>query len=202
MATLAKFSLAWQSVGRLLALTALAIQLAAASIVPSVVISDEPSADFLGFPICHAAYPADDADGNAPKRGPKNQQGPDCALCPFCQAIVHAGGLLVPSTSAPFVPLVVVGQAALSPSCQRFPARAVAAAYPRGPPSLISTENSASPVRKPRVLSLRIRFRLTEWPDVPFSPRAFAVRRPIGTVSGRGARDCRCARFSGYPHLR
>src|SRR5579875_3630605 len=51
MATLAKFSLAWQSVGRLLALTALAIQLAAASIVPSVAISDEPSADFLGFPI-------------------------------------------------------------------------------------------------------------------------------------------------------
>jgi|GEM_PF-2921400 hypothetical protein len=137
MLTLAKLSQAWQSVGRLLALTALVIQLAAASIVPSVTVSDEPSADFLGFPICHAADHADDADGNVPKRRPQNQQLPDCTLCPLCQAIIHAGGFLAPSTSALAIPRVALGQTAFPQPLQYLPKHAVAAAYPRGPPNLI-----------------------------------------------------------------
>jgi hypothetical protein len=114
----------------LLALIALAMQMAAAGIVPF-------AAPVMGLErlvagsICHSEAGGDRG------QAPSHHRAPDCAVCPLCQAIAHAGVLLASPPAAFAAPLLVFGHAfALPPG--RAPPRVIgSAASARGPPATI-----------------------------------------------------------------
>jgi len=86
-----------------------------------------------GAPICHVAT---DGDSGQPARHKPNHPGHDCVLCVLCLA--HASSVpILPAT--PNLPerraIVAVRVDAAQPRAP--PVRPVAAAHPRGPPSLI-----------------------------------------------------------------
>jgi Protein of unknown function (DUF2946) len=115
--------------GLLLALVALAMQIAAASVVPFA--APAASVDRLvAASICHT----DTTDhGGAPVR----QHAPDCAVCPFCHAIAHAGVLLASPMAAFIGPAVLVARAFAWPASRAPPGRAGSAASARGPPATL-----------------------------------------------------------------
>lgn len=108
--------------GTWLALLALAVQLAAASVVLPTTMPAAGVERLVAASICH---PAGEHDKHPP---------PACVLCPLCQAIAHAGAILTPPVFALFVPHLPTTRTGLPPPARAPPARAVAAAYPRGPP--------------------------------------------------------------------
>lgn len=116
---------------RLLGLIALAVQLAAASVMPAMSAPATPGA------ICHAAggvtlaadRPA--AKGTAPATPP----GHDCPLCPLCLGAL-ADALPPPPASPVAPPLRRPARIAALPASAAPPDRpGEAAAYPRGPPA-------------------------------------------------------------------
>jgi hypothetical protein len=123
------FGIAARLPGMLLAIVALALQLAAASVAPWAPAGGIDR--LVAGSICHAAGAGD--QGGAPAR----HHAPDCAICPLCQAIAHAGVLLGPGFAALPAPIVAAARLALLPPARAPPLRRVAAAAPRGPPDLI-----------------------------------------------------------------
>lgn len=114
--------------GLLLVVFALAMQLAVVSVVPSgdaVMGIDR----LVAASICHSG--GTDQGGT-----PAHRHAPDCAVCPLCQAIAHAGVLL----AAPPVwfagPAVFVAHAYALPPARAPPPRRIAATTARGPPDL------------------------------------------------------------------
>jgi hypothetical protein len=109
--------------GLLLALFALAMQLAA-SAVPIPGVDGLPA-----VPICHSGGATN--DGGAPAR----HHMPDCAVCPLCQAIGHAGVLLAAPLFGFVAPVVLAVRSFTLPPARAPPRRAVTAASARGPPA-------------------------------------------------------------------
>jgi hypothetical protein len=116
--------------GLLLAVVALTMQLAAASVVPfaSPILGVDR---LLAASICHADDAAD--HGGAPAR----HHAPDCAVCPLCQAISHAGALLVAPAAGFAVPMLLVARVFVLPLSHAPPGRAASAASARGPPATL-----------------------------------------------------------------
>ena len=121
---------AWhRCAGRWLALLALAVQLAAASIVLPAAAQATASVDTLvAASICRGAP--------APDGAPQHHR-PACTICPLCQAVAQAGVLLNPPLFALAAPAVQSLRAALPPPARAPPARVLASFHPRGPPRLI-----------------------------------------------------------------
>jgi hypothetical protein len=114
--------------GRLLALIALAVQLAAASVVPFAAAATAEG--LAAAPICHTSATAI-ADSNTPAP----QRWHDCVLCPLCQTVAHAGAVLGPSLAPLPPPVLVAVRSVVLPPVRAPPLRRVAATgYPRGPP--------------------------------------------------------------------
>jgi hypothetical protein len=115
--------------GLLLALVALAMQVAAASIVP--VAAPAAGLDrLLAASICHA-------DGAATDQGhaPAPHHAPDCAVCPICQAIAHAGAILAAPMVAFVAPALVAVRVFALPPARAPPSIAASARFARGPPA-------------------------------------------------------------------
>jgi Protein of unknown function (DUF2946) len=117
--------------GLLLAVIALAVQLAAASIVPWTAVPQTSLNRLVATSICHSDGVAADQDGM-----PSRHQSPDCAICPLCQAIAHADVLRSSVSAALLAPTLAVSRVAALPPARAPPTRRVAAAAPRGPPEL------------------------------------------------------------------
>jgi hypothetical protein len=114
--------------GLLLALVALTMQLAAASVVPFAA----PSASIdrlVAASICHSDGGTSDTGG-----APARRHAPDCAVCPLCQAITHAGVLLGAPMLLIAAPVMLVAHAFARPPSHAPPGRAASAASARGPP--------------------------------------------------------------------
>jgi hypothetical protein len=122
------FGLPARRLGLLLALLAVTVQLAAASVMPLRGTRTETLDRLVAASICHG-----DAGSG---QGDTRHQLPDCAMCPFCQAIAHAGILLAPTVVALVAPAVAILRAAMPPPSRAPPARRAAAASARGPPTL------------------------------------------------------------------
>ncbi|MBN9507509.1 MAG: hypothetical protein J0I21_00175 [Alphaproteobacteria bacterium] len=112
--------------GRWLAAVAIAVQLAAASVVVL------PSAPVQALEGLIAASICDGVDTHGPES--HHHHAPACTLCPLCQAIAHAGMLLAPPGFTLAAPTHVKLRMALLPPARAPPARDAGAAYPRGPP--------------------------------------------------------------------
>jgi hypothetical protein len=117
---------------RLFAVVALAVQLAAASVVPWAGIAQAGFDRLLAASICHDAAGGGDQGGQRDKHRP-----PACPVCPLCQAVAHAGMLLGPAGYGVHAPSVAVLRMATLPPARAPPARFAAAASARGPPVLI-----------------------------------------------------------------
>ena len=110
---------------RLLALLALAMQLAAASVVLPGAIAEAASVEALAAAtICHGTPAA-----------PDHRHHPVPAVCPLLHTIAQAGALLAGAPPLLAPPTVVIVPAAPPPPARAPPARSVAAPYPRGPPA-------------------------------------------------------------------
>lgn len=118
--------------GLLLAVVALAVQLAAASIVPWMAAPEAGLDGLVAASICHGAAGAADQGG-----APSPQRSHDCAICPFCQAIAHAGVLLGPAPAALALPTPAASRVAALPPARAPPTPRIVAARPRGPPALV-----------------------------------------------------------------
>ena len=101
--------------GRLLALAALAVQLAAASVVPWSAASAAPAGFGLDAPICHAGG-AVQPGGGAPLH-----HGHDCILCPLCLTVAQAAAVLAPGPVALPAPSVSVRNTLARPPAQAPP---------------------------------------------------------------------------------
>jgi hypothetical protein len=121
--------LAWVrlcGVGRWLAAIALAVQVAAAATVPVGMAQAATIDRLVAASICDG--------GPTDHQLPAHHSAPDCAICPFCQALGQATLLLAPLAVAFDLPRPSVVRVALPPPARAPPARVAAAAYPRGPP--------------------------------------------------------------------
>lgn len=115
--------------GLFLALVALAMQLAVFGIVPATGVGVGVDR-LLATSICHA----DAADhGNAPAP----HHAPDCAVCPLCQAIAHAGVILASPMAAFVAPVLFVTRAFALPPARAPPSVAASATSARGPPAIL-----------------------------------------------------------------
>jgi hypothetical protein len=117
--------------GLLLAVVALTVQLAAASVVPWAAAPGAGLDRLIAGSICHGDDAAAD-QGGAPVR----HHAPDCTICPLCQAIAHASVLLGPAAIALVGPTRAASLLAALPPARAPPVQRVAAAAPRGPPHL------------------------------------------------------------------
>jgi hypothetical protein len=109
--------------GLLLALVALAVQLAAVGVVP---FAGAPAAGvdrLLAVSICHG-------DSGTPA----GHHAPACTVCPICQAIAHAGVLLASPAFGFVAPAMVAMRAFALPPARAPPGRPTTAASARGPP--------------------------------------------------------------------
>ncbi len=108
--------------GLTLALVALLMQLVAASVVPFAI----PTAGFdrlAAASICHR-------DGGKP--APNHRS--DCAVCPLCQAIAHAGVLLGAPVAGFAAPVLLAMRVFAMPAFRAMPAPTTFASSARGPP--------------------------------------------------------------------
>lgn len=110
--------------GVLLALVALAVQLATASIVLPAAAPSVAMDRLVAASICH------------PGKAPAHRPSPACAVCPLCQAVAQAGVLLASSPIALAAPAVSVWRPALPPPARAPPGHAPTDHYARGPPRL------------------------------------------------------------------
>ncbi len=113
--------------GLVLAVVALAIQLAAASVMPFAPLAASGVDRLVAASICHAANP-DDGGAPAPRHAP------DCAVCPLCHAIAHAGALLAAPAVVVAAPLLLVARAFALPTSRAPPPATLSAPSARGPP--------------------------------------------------------------------
>ncbi len=110
--------------GLILAVVALAIQLAAASVIPFTALSVAGVERLAAASICHS-----DQGGQ-----PSPHHAPDCAVCPLCHAIAHAGALLAAPAVAVAAPLLLAARAFALPTSRAPPRATLSAASARGPP--------------------------------------------------------------------
>ena len=112
-------------IGRVLALLALVVQLAAGALVPAVQAAGP-------IPICHTG---DDTSGPAT---PAPTHPPGCLLCPVCPTHAESVSLLTPGPITVPAPRAVVlgGAGRVTPITAAIPQPPRPAAYPRAPPSL------------------------------------------------------------------
>jgi hypothetical protein len=113
--------------GLLLAVVALVMQIAAASVVPFA----SPAANLdrlVAASICHS-------DAGTQGGNPVRHHAPDCAVCPLCQAITHAGVLLAAPMAAFVGPVLLIARQFALPPSRAPPGRGTAAASARGPPA-------------------------------------------------------------------
>ncbi len=113
---------------RLVALVALAVQLAAASVVPMDRLPELRFDRLLAASICHG-----DVGGTDQGRADHHQPAA-CAICGLCQAIAHAGVLLGPPDHVMVAPSAAAILVAAQSLARVPPSRDAAAAYARGPP--------------------------------------------------------------------
>lgn len=111
--------------GLLLALVALAVQMAAASIVLPLAAPAAMVERMVAASICHPAHE------------PANRPAPLQAVCPLSQAVAQAGMMLAAPAVIVAAPVAVAWRPALPPPARAPPAVSLASAYPRGPPALI-----------------------------------------------------------------
>jgi hypothetical protein len=116
---------------RLLAIVALAVQVAAASVVPWGNLPGAGIDRLVAASICHS-----DGDGIGDGRAPASHHGPDCAACPLCQAVSHAGVVLGAQAFALTAPAAATAPVAHLPPARAPPARFAGTASARGPPTL------------------------------------------------------------------
>ncbi len=131
--------------GRVLALLALVLQLATASMVPMPALAAAPAslagfdaagfdaAGFdLGAPICHSP------DVTKPDGGSTPQQHHACDTCALCQSIAQGGAPLLPGPAALAPPVRLTGAGSPLPPVRAPPQRRLSAATsPRGPPAAV-----------------------------------------------------------------
>jgi hypothetical protein len=114
----------------LLAIIALAMQIAVAAIVPFA--AQAGSLDRLvATSICHSESGGDQGPG------PVRHQSPDCAICPLCQAIGHPAPFLATPIATLIVPARVVVAVLALPPARAPPSVGGSAASARGPPPTI-----------------------------------------------------------------
>ena len=113
--------------GLLLAVVALAIQLAAASVMPFAPLAAAGVDRLVAASICHTSA-HDDGGTPAPRHAP------DCAVCPLCHAIAHAGALLAAPAVVAAAPLLLAARAFALPASRAPPRATVSAPSARGPP--------------------------------------------------------------------
>jgi hypothetical protein len=114
------------SSGLLLALLALITQIALGAVVPQLARATE-----VAGVICHVGA------ASSEQPAPAKQHPLDCLLCPVCLSLTTAASLL-PTTGGPFpLPKVTAYQPPGLPPSTAPPLLRLAAAQPRGPPSLI-----------------------------------------------------------------
>jgi hypothetical protein len=115
--------------GLLLALVALAMQLAAFGIVPFSGAGAGVDR-LLATSICHS---------EAADRGgvPAPHHAPACVVCPLCQAIAHGGAILASPMAAFVAPVLVVTRAFAQPPARAPPSLAASPATARGPPATL-----------------------------------------------------------------
>ena len=125
-----------------LALLAVLVQIVTASFVaPPAVTGASPARSALdaliAASICRSAGTSDDG-ALPPDHRPTHHHGPDCALCPICQALAHAQGLFAPPVIA-WLAAPPQGREvrALRPAPRAPPAPFVLVGSPRGPPLLV-----------------------------------------------------------------
>ncbi len=111
--------------GLLLAMVALAVQLATASIVLPLAAPADTVDRLVAASICH------------PGEAPDHQPPPACTICPLCQAIAQSGMLLAPPAFALAAPAAAGWHPPLPPPAGAPPDRVLVSAYARGPPRLI-----------------------------------------------------------------
>jgi hypothetical protein len=123
-----------------LALLALVLQLATASMVPMPALAAAPAplagfdpAGFdLGAPICHSP------DTTKPDGGSTPQQHQACDNCALCQSIAQGGAPLLPGPAALAPPVRLTGAGGPLPPVRAPPQRRLSAATsPRGPPAAV-----------------------------------------------------------------
>ncbi len=115
-----------------LAAIALAVHMAAASMVPWEDTRFGDADWLIANAICYAGDAAS-GDHQTPARHPT----PKCPVCPLCQAIAHAGPLLIPPGPILVPPVPVKLRVAMPPPVRAPPIRMAGAAFPRGPPVLV-----------------------------------------------------------------
>jgi hypothetical protein len=118
-------------IGLLLAVVALAMQLAAGSLVPRASISDSVD-QLIASAICHA-----DSDIPTPNNAPAQHHAPDCAVCPICQAMAQAPMLLSAPMAVLLAPVLRMAASFILPPARAPPGRPATAASARGPPATI-----------------------------------------------------------------
>jgi len=118
--------------GLLLTLFALAMQLSAASIVPFAGLPAVGLDRLVAASICHGDGAATDHGGT-----PTQHHAPDCAVCPLCQAIAHAGALLAVPAVGFATPVLLLARAFALPPARAPPGRTATATSARGPPATL-----------------------------------------------------------------
>jgi hypothetical protein len=114
--------------GLLLAVVALLMQLAAGTFVMPPMTQDSFD-QALASSICHADF------GSSDPAAPVPHHMPDCAVCPFCQALGHAHVLLAPSVAVVAAPVLWIVHAIGPMAAHALPRRAGIVASARGPPT-------------------------------------------------------------------
>jgi hypothetical protein len=114
--------------GLLLALLALAMQLAFGAVIPRIAIA---SALAGATAICHA----DETPDEAP---PTPHNPADCPICPLCVALSGPAFALTTHQALPTPRVVVVAPAVVLPPATAPPSTVELAARPRGPPTILT----------------------------------------------------------------
>ena len=130
VALLRRFRERLRSAGLLAAVTALAVQIGlGAAIAPSLTLQIELASVMAASETCHAAV-----ESSRPAGKPFHHTGPECAVCPLCQAFASSA-LLAPSPVLLEVAVALPDGPVLVPQARAPPSRIFANAFPRGPPS-------------------------------------------------------------------
>ena len=116
-------------IGLLLVSVALAMQLAATGVVPFATLAAGVDR-LVAASICHADSAADDPGG-----APVHRHVPECAVCPLCQVIAHAGVLLAAPGFGFAAPALLAFRSFAMPPARAPPGRAASATSARGPPA-------------------------------------------------------------------
>jgi hypothetical protein len=115
--------------GLLLVLVALAMQMAMASVVPFAGAAAGVDR-LIAASICHSDNGASDQGGT-----PAPHHSSDCAVCPLCQVVSHAGVLLAVPMAAIVGPVLLTIRAFALPPSRAPPGTGAFATSARGPPT-------------------------------------------------------------------